>query len=115
MRYIQQFLIILIISFIGEGLSYFIPLPIPGSIYGIVILFTSLLTGLIKLEQVREAGKFLIEIMILAFIGPGVGLMETWGIISGSLPQYLITIIGSTFIVMAVAGKVTQAFMKRRK
>lgn len=31
-------------------------------IYGMAILFIGLMTGLIKLEAVRETGKFLIEI-----------------------------------------------------
>lgn len=36
MKYIKQLLIILIISCIGELLNFFIPLPIPGSIYGMI-------------------------------------------------------------------------------
>ena len=39
MKYLKQFLIILAISFIGEILKYIVPLPIPASIYGMVIMF----------------------------------------------------------------------------
>ena len=39
MRLLKQFLIILMITFLGEGLKYILPLPIPASIYGMVILF----------------------------------------------------------------------------
>lgn len=74
MKYVKQFLIILVISFIGEILKYLLPLPIPASIYGMVLLFTGLMTGLIKLEAVRETGKFLIEIMPVMFIPAGVAL-----------------------------------------
>ena len=56
MKYIKQFLIILAISFVGELLKHFLPLPIPASIYGMVLLFTGLKTGLIKLEAVKETG-----------------------------------------------------------
>lgn len=72
MKYIRQFLIILAISFIGELLKYVLPLPIPASIYGMAILFVCLMTGWIKLEAVKETGKFLIEIMPLMFIPAGV-------------------------------------------
>lgn len=58
MKYIRQFLIILAISFIGELLKYVLPLPIPASIYGMAILFVCLMTGWIKLEAVKETGKF---------------------------------------------------------
>lgn len=55
MKFLRQFIIILVISFIGELLKYILPLPVPASIYGMVILFVGLLTGVIKLENVREA------------------------------------------------------------
>lgn len=54
MKYLKQFLIILLISLIGEILKYILPLPIPASIYGMVILFICLLTGFIKLEDVKR-------------------------------------------------------------
>ena len=50
MKLLRQFLIILAISFVGEARKYLIPLPVPASIYGMVILFVGLLTGLIKLR-----------------------------------------------------------------
>ena len=68
MKYVKQFLIIIGISLAGEILKYILPLPIPASIYGMAILFIALLTGIIKLKDVRETGKFLIEIMPLMFI-----------------------------------------------
>ena len=43
MKYLRQFAIILLISLAGELLSYLLPLPIPASIYGIVILFAGIL------------------------------------------------------------------------
>ena len=63
MKLLRQFLIILAISFVGEALKYLLPLPVPASIYGMVILFVGLLTGLIKLSWVKDAGKFLIAVM----------------------------------------------------
>ena len=65
------------ISLIGEILNKLLPLPVPASIYGMVILFAGLLSGIIKLESVKEAGSFLIEIMPVMFIPAGVGLMSS--------------------------------------
>ena len=53
MKYLKQFLIILVISLIGEILNKLLPLPVPASIYGMVILFAGLLSGIIKLESVK--------------------------------------------------------------
>ena len=71
MKLLRQFLIILAISFVGEALKYLLPLPVPTSIYGMVILFVGLLTGLIKLSWVKDAGKFLIAVMPVMFIPAG--------------------------------------------
>lgn len=84
MKYVKQFLIIIGISLAGEILKYILPLPIPASIYGMAILFIALLTGIIKLKDVRETGKFLIEIMPLMFIPAGVGLMIIMGRVKAS-------------------------------
>ena len=91
MKYVKQFLIIIGISLAGEILKYILPLPIPASIYGMAILFIALLTGIIKLKDVRETGKFLIEIMPLMFIPAGVGLMPSWGVLKPLLPSVLRT------------------------
>ena len=42
MKYIRQFGIILLITFIGEIMHELIPIPVPAGIYGIVLLFTAL-------------------------------------------------------------------------
>ena len=42
MKYVRQLLIILFVSFFGELLKYIIPLSIPASIYGMVLLFLAL-------------------------------------------------------------------------
>ena len=54
MRYVKQFGIILLISFLGEVLHALLPLPVPASIYGIVLLFLCLQTGLLKVSAIRE-------------------------------------------------------------
>ena len=72
MKYIKQILIILTISFVGELLKQLLPLPVPASIYGMVILFVLLLTKVIKLEAVKEVGDFMIEIMPVMFIPDGI-------------------------------------------
>lgn len=115
MKYIKQFCIILAISFAGEVLNALIPLPIPASIYGIVILFTGLCTGLIPLDSVKETGKFLVDSMPVMFIPAAVGLINSWGLIQASWLSYLVVTAVSTVAVMAVAGLVTQFVIIRQK
>lgn len=115
MKYLRQLLIILIFSFIGEILHSLIPIQVPASIYGLVLLFIALLTGLIQLPQVKEAAKYLIEIMPLMFIPAGVGLLESWGNLKSILVPVLLLLVASTILIMGVSGKVTQGIIQRSK
>lgn len=113
MKYINQFLIILLISFLGEILKCLLPLPIPASIYGMIILFLGLMTKVIKLESVKETGKFLIEIMPIMFIPAGVGLMITWGGYQPILlPVSIITAV-TIITVMVATGWVSQIIIRK--
>ena len=114
MKFIKQLTIIVTVSFFSELLHAVIPLPIPANIYGIVILFACLESGLIRAESVRETGKFLIAIMPIMFIPAGVSLMNSFDVIAARwLPYFLISLL-PTIGVVIVTGHVTQ-FVIRRK
>lgn len=115
MKYLKQFLIILVISFAGELLKYMLPLPIPASIYGMVILLIGLLTGWIALDAVKDVGRFLIEIMPVMFIPAGVGLMSSWGTLKPLLlPVCIITVV-TIITVMIATGRVSQWIIRKGK
>ena len=115
MKYLRQLLIILIFSFAGEVLHYLVPIQIPASIYGLVLLFIGLMTGLIQLSQVQETAKFLIEIMPMMFIPAGVGLLESWGVLKPILVPVILILVVSTVLVMGGSGLVTQGVMHSGK
>ena len=115
MKFLRQFMIILLLSFLGEVLKMFIPLPIPASVYGLVLMLVCLMTGVLKTSQVKDAAFFLIEIMPVMFIPAGAGLLESWGVLQPIwLPVCIITV-ATTVIVMAVTGRVTQAIIRAEK
>lgn len=115
MKYIKQFSIILLISLLGELLHAILPLPIPASVYGLVLLLTALLTGICKVSQIRETAGFLIEIMPVMFIPAAVGLLTAWEILKPVwIPVSVITVV-TTVLVMAVTGRVTQYIIRRGK
>lgn len=115
MKFIKQFGIILAISFIGEIMNYLISLPVPASIYGLVLMLLCLHFGIVHIDSVKDSGKFLIEIMPLMFIPAAVGLIESWKTIGSKIGTYLIITVLSTIFVMIVAGHTTQAFIRFSK
>ena len=112
---LYQFLIIVVISFIGEMLNHFIPLPIPASIYGIVILFAALKMEWVKSQQLAEVCRFLILIMPVLFIPSAVGLIKSWDLISANLLQYVVILMVSTVVVMTTSAIATQWVIKHNK
>lgn len=115
MKYIEQFGIILLITFIGEILKYIIPLPIPASIYGLIIMFACLKHNIIKLDKVKETSNLLIEIMPLMFIPAAVGILNSWGVLKSIwIPLIVITIL-TTIVVMIVTGRTTQFLIHRER
>ena len=114
MKYLRQFGIILAVTCVGEIMKYFIPLPIPGSIYGLILMFLLLLMRVIKVEHVKETGEFLIEIMPLMFIPAGVGLVTSWNQLQSVLVPLLVITVVSTLVVMIVTGKVTDFLISRK-
>lgn len=115
MKYISQFSIILGISFLGEVLHALLPLPVPASIYGIVILFLLLETKVLALEKVKETGKFLVAIMPVMFIPAAVGLIDSWEIIKPAWISYVAVTAVSTALVMGVTGKMAELVLKGGK
>lgn len=114
MNYLKQFIVILVFSFVGEILNRVIPLPIPASIYGIILLFIALRTGIVKLKDVEKTGRFLIDIMPVMFIPAAVGLVESWHIVKASIVEFLVVMAASTILVMAAAGLVTQLVIRKK-
>ena len=115
LKLLRQFTLILLIALTGEALNALLPLPIPASIYGVVLLFALLCTGAIPLSSVKDVSALLIEIMPVLFIPAAVGLTESFGLLLPSLWAYLVILVASTFAVMAVSGRVAQAALRRSK
>lgn len=111
MKYLKQFAIILFITFVGEMLHAFLPLSVPGSIYGLVILFLCLEFGIVKVESIRETSLWLVEMIPVMFVPAGAGLLKSWGALRPILWQVTVITLVSTVAVMAVSGRVTQRVM----
>ena len=115
MQYLKQLLLIGTFSMVGELLAAVFPLPVPAAIYGLVLLFAALLTGLVKLNQVSRAAHWLISVMPLFFVAPTVKLLGYWDVIAPALVPICVVLITSTVVVFAVSGTVTQWLCKKEE
>ncbi len=108
MKYVFQFCRILLVCLLGEILAHALPLPIPASVYGLVLLLAALKLGVLRLDQVKETGGFLIGILPLLFVPAAVGVMDLWAELEAMLLPCLIAVIPVTLLVMGVSGWATQ-------
>lgn len=115
MKYVYQLGVILAVTIIGEAMYKLLPLPIPASIYGLLIMLFCLSTKIIKLEKIKETSSFLLKIMPIMFIPAAVGILEIWDDISSILIPLIIIMISTTILVMVITGKVTEMVMKPEK
>lgn len=114
MHYLSQFGIILGMTFAGEVLNRLLPFPVPASIYGLLLLFVCLLTGIVRLHQVERAGDILLGILPLTFLPAGAGLIALWEELRAVLLPLLVISVTSTVVVMGVSGRAAQWLVRRK-
>lgn len=113
MRFIKQLLIILGVTFAGEALHFLLPLPVPASIYGLVLMLLCLCFKVFPLRAVEETGDFLIDLMPALFVPATVGVMAAWDVLQPVLLQVALITFLSLIVVMAISGRVTQWALRR--
>ena len=115
MKLLYQFGVIRAVTFLGEVLHAVLPLPVPASIYGLLIMLFGLCTKFIKLSQVKIAADFLIDIMPPMFIPAAVGLVTVWMDLKEIVVPVVTIIIVTTIFVMICTGKVSQGIIDYRR
>ena len=111
MKFLMQFMILLLFCAIEELLKELLPFPVPASVYGLLLLLLCLWKGIVKIEQVKQAALFLIAIMPVMFIPAGVALTQSWDSLQPILLPAVVIIVVTTILVMAVTGMVSQKMM----
>ena len=113
MKYVFQFVRILLFCFLGEMLHTLLPLPIPSSVYGLILLLAALKLGVVRLEQVKAVGNFLTGIFLLLFIPGTVAVVEQLELMKSLWLPILIVLLPITWAVFGVSGKVTDLIVGR--
>ena len=114
MKYLMQFGIIIGLSLVGEVLNTVVPLPVPSSVWGMVLLFVLLCLKIIKFDQVQDAADFLLSIMTVMFVPVGASLITSFPAIKDEIIGIFIIIIISTVVCFFVTGKVAQKIIEGR-
>ena len=110
---IKQLIIILGALFIGYEITELTHIPVPANVLGLVLLFIALLSGLIKLKDVKETADFILKYLALFFVVPTVGIMVYFDLLSSEAVKIFVPIILSILLGLFAAGRVTQFFINK--
>lgn len=91
---------------IGNLLSGLLGGFMPGSVIGMLLLFVSLLTGIVKDRWIRQVATFLTDNMMIFFMPAFMGIMDLWGVIKMNLWAWVAILILSTALVLVATGVV---------
>ena len=112
MKLIRQVTWIIFFTFLAEMCNKLLPLPVPAGVYGLIFMLIFLMQGIIPLDAVEQVGNFMLETMSIMFLPAAVGIMTVTKLLMPVLVPYLVIIVLSTIIVMAVTGLVSQRILK---
>ncbi|MDU5334243.1 CidA/LrgA family protein [Enterococcus sp.] len=108
MKLFKELSLLLLYSIIGEGLRMFLHLPVPGSIIGILLLFISFQSKLLKPSAIEDTANFLLNHLTILFVPAGVGLMQYYGAIKYTWPILLGAVVVCSLVSLVAVGKTAE-------
>ncbi len=115
MKHLVSIGIITAVCFAGELLYFLLPLPIPASIYGLLLMLILLFTGIVNVHQVELTSNFFLKVMPLFFLEPAVKLMTSLPALKGNVIPILFLCLVSTIIVTVVTGMTAEKICACRR
>ncbi|WJV52215.1 CidA/LrgA family protein [Pectobacteriaceae bacterium CE90] len=113
-QYLRAFALIYLCLLAGNAISALLPLTIPGSIIGMLILFALLASQILPANWVKPGCNLFIRYMALLFVPIGVGVMNYYSLLVSQFGPIIVSCLVSTLIIMVVVGYSTQIMQRER-
>lgn len=110
---VLQICILYIFSYIGTVIQNFFNLVIPGSIIGLILLFTCLSLKIVPVKWIENGAGFLLSLLMLFFIPTTVGVINYSSLFSFQGALFILAVLVSTILSLAIAGTAGQFFEKK--
>lgn len=111
-NFFHQVSVISIVLLISKMIESFMPIPMPASVIGLILLFICLCTGIIKLGQVEKVGTALTDNIGLLFVPAGISVVKSLGLIAENPVLILGLIFISTLLLLLCTGFFSQVIVK---
>lgn len=104
MKILKQISLLLGICLLGQGIADLIPIPFPGSVISMIIMFLFYISGVVKPHMLEDINAFLLDNMAFFFIPSGVGIITKFEVLKNSVVQIFLICIISTIVTFAVTA-----------
>lgn len=104
-NYVYQLALLSLIGLAGTIISTMIPIGIPPSILGMVILLILLIARVIRLYHIKDVAHVFLAYMGLLFIPPVVDLVDQFGLLGNQVFQFIvISVLSTIFTFLGALG-----------
>jgi len=103
-QYLRAFILIYACLYAGIFLASLLPITIPGSIIGMLLLFVLLALQILPAQWVKPGCSVLIRYMALLFVPIGVGVMQYYDLLSAQFGPIFVSCTISTLVVFLVVS-----------
>ena len=103
-QYLRAFALIYACLYAGIAISSLLPITIPGSIIGMLIMFFLLALQILPAKWVNPGCYVLIRYMALLFVPIGVGVMQYYDVLRAQFGPVVVSCAISTFVVFMVVS-----------
>lgn len=104
-NYVYQLALLSLIGLAGTIISIAIPIGIPPSILGMIILLILLVARIIRLHHIKDAAHVFLAYMGLLFIPPVVDLVDQFGLLGNHVFQFIvISVLSTIFTFLGALG-----------
>lgn len=103
-HYLRAFIAIYACLYAGIAISTILPITIPGSIIGMLLMFILLSLQILPAHWVKPGCHILIRYMALLFVPIGVGVMQYFTLLREQFGPIVVSCTVSTLIVLVVVS-----------
>ena len=117
----RSLVILYIMLYLGNLIAHYVPAGVPGSIWGLLLLFLGLTTRLIRLDWIYLGASLLIRFMAVLFVPVSVGIIKYSDLLIEQVNILLIPNVVSTCVTLVIMGLLgnnlfhLQSFTHKRK
>ncbi len=112
MKIMEQLTLVALVGLVGIVLASLLPIPFPGSIMSMLLMFILMLSKAIEIRQIEQVSQFFLANMGAFFIVPVVSILEQLDVMKGKTFQFFaVCIVGTLITFVATAGSVKLTLM----